>query len=87
MALRQHDLKNTMLKKISLDEFTPKTGETKDVMVVGFHIHEQQETTGWKMQQYLELKIVLKKVQEPRQRRKPMLRSREVQRKAMQLTY
>lgn len=42
MALRQHDLKNTMLKKISLDEFTPKTGETKDVMVVGFHIHEQQ---------------------------------------------
>jgi len=42
MALRQQDLKNTMLKKISLDEFEPKTGETKDVMVVGFHIHEQQ---------------------------------------------
>ena len=42
MALRQHDLKNTMLKKISLDEFEPKTGDTKDVMVVGFHIHEQQ---------------------------------------------
>ena len=42
MALRQEDLKNTMLKKISLDEFEPKTGETKDVMVVGFHIHEQQ---------------------------------------------
>tara|TARA_Y100000768_G_scaffold94197_1_gene68242 strand:+ start:20482 stop:21264 length:783 start_codon:yes stop_codon:yes gene_type:complete len=42
MALRQQDLKNTMLKKISVDEFEPKTGETKDVMVVGFHIHEQQ---------------------------------------------
>tara|TARA_B100000900_G_scaffold408573_1_gene423037 strand:- start:7474 stop:8256 length:783 start_codon:yes stop_codon:yes gene_type:complete len=42
MALRENDLKNTMLKKISLDEFEPKTGETKDVMVVGFHIHEQQ---------------------------------------------
>ena len=42
MALRQQDLKNTMLKKISLDEFEPKTGDTKDVMVVGFHIHEQQ---------------------------------------------
>ena len=42
MALRQQDLKNTMLKKISLDEFEPKTGETKDVMVVGFHIHAQQ---------------------------------------------
>lgn len=42
MALREQDLKNTMLKKISVDEFEPKTGSNNEVMVVGFHIKEHQ---------------------------------------------
>lgn len=42
MALREQDLKNTMLKKISIDEFEPKTGSNNDVMVLGFHIKEHQ---------------------------------------------
>lgn len=37
MALRENDLVNTVLKQISLDEFQPKTGDEKDVAVVGFH--------------------------------------------------
>lgn len=40
MALKEGDLKNTMLKKISIDEFEPKTGEAADVMVVGFYLNE-----------------------------------------------
>ena len=35
MALRENDLVNTVLKNISIDEFEPKTGDSKDVMVVG----------------------------------------------------
>jgi hypothetical protein len=42
MALREQDLKNTMIKKISVDEFEPKTGSNNDVMVIGFHIKEHQ---------------------------------------------
>lgn len=38
MALRENDLKNTVLKRISIDEFQPKTGDEKDVAVVGFHV-------------------------------------------------
>jgi len=40
MALKEGDLKNTMLKKISIDEFEPKTGENQDVMVLGFYLNE-----------------------------------------------
>lgn len=40
MALKEGDLKNTMLKKISVDEFEPKTGESADVMVVGMYLNE-----------------------------------------------
>ena len=29
MPLRERDLENTVLKKISIDEFEPKTGEKK----------------------------------------------------------
>ena len=42
MALREQDLKNTMIKKISVDEFEPKAGSNNDVMVIGFHIKEHQ---------------------------------------------
>jgi hypothetical protein len=38
MALRENDLANTVLKHISLDEFQPKTGDEKDVAVLGFHV-------------------------------------------------
>lgn len=40
MGLRAGDLKDTILKKISIDEYEPKTGDSKDVMVVGFHVTE-----------------------------------------------
>ena len=40
MALKEGDLKNTMLKKISIDEFEPKTGESADVMVIGMYLNE-----------------------------------------------
>jgi len=42
MALRENDLQNMMLKKISIDEFEPKTGNAKDVMVLGFSIRENE---------------------------------------------
>ena len=34
------DLKDTILKKISIDEYEPKTGEAKDVVVLGFYLNE-----------------------------------------------
>lgn len=37
MALRHGDLIDTMLSKISIDEFEPKTGNSEDVIVVGFY--------------------------------------------------
>lgn len=41
MTLREGDLQNTVLKKISIDEFEPKTGKSENVMVVGFHVNDQ----------------------------------------------
>lgn len=38
MGLRHGDLSDTVLKKISIDEFEPKTGEVKDIIVVGFYV-------------------------------------------------
>ena len=40
MALKEGDLKSTILKKISIDEFEPKTGEAQDVMVLGMYLNE-----------------------------------------------
>lgn len=37
MSLREGDLKDTILSKVSIDEFEPKTGDPADVMVVGFY--------------------------------------------------
>lgn len=37
MSLQPGDLKDTILKKISFDEFEPKTGDERDVAVVGFY--------------------------------------------------
>ena len=40
MALKEGDLKSTVLKKISIDEFEPKTGDAADVMVLGMYLNE-----------------------------------------------
>ena len=40
MALKEGDLKNTILKNISIDEFEPKTGDVADVMVIGLYLNE-----------------------------------------------
>ena len=40
MPLAEGDLKNTVLKRLSLDEYEPKTGDSQDVMVLGFHIKD-----------------------------------------------
>jgi hypothetical protein len=40
MALKENDLVNTVLKKISVDEFEPKTGNSEDVLVLGFQLSE-----------------------------------------------
>jgi len=41
MGIKHGDLADTILKKISIDEFEPKTGDVKDVVVVGFNLVEQ----------------------------------------------
>lgn len=41
MGLKRLDLKDTVLKKISIDEFEPKTGDSKDVSVIGFCLTEE----------------------------------------------
>ena len=40
MSLREGDLKNVVLKKLSIDEFEPKTGDAKNVLVLGFQVTE-----------------------------------------------
>ncbi len=40
MALKENDLINTVLKKISVDEFEPKTGTSENVLVLGFQLSE-----------------------------------------------
>lgn len=40
MALKEGDLKDVVLKKLSIDEFEPKTGDAKDVLVLGFQVTE-----------------------------------------------
>ena len=42
MPLSEMDLRNTVLKKISIDEYEPKTGDSQDVMVLGFHINDSK---------------------------------------------
>lgn len=42
MGLRRGDLQDTILSKISVDEFEPKTGPLNEVVVVGFYLVEDQ---------------------------------------------
>lgn len=41
MGLKHGDLKDTVISRISIDEFEPKTGDSKDVVVVGIRVTEQ----------------------------------------------
>ena len=45
MSLRERDLEHSMLKKISIDEFEPKTGKEQDVAVVGFYVNSSDAGT------------------------------------------
>ena len=35
MGLHEGDLQDTILKKVSIDEYEPKTGDSADVLVLG----------------------------------------------------
>lgn len=42
MSIQNGDLKHLMLKKISIDEFKPKSGDSADVLLIGFYLREQK---------------------------------------------
>jgi hypothetical protein len=42
MSLMHGDLKGTVLPDVSIDEFTPKAGDVKDVIVVAFYLTDQE---------------------------------------------
>ena len=42
MGLNVDDLKDTMLSKVSIDEFMPKTGDVEDVITAGFYVMESE---------------------------------------------
>jgi hypothetical protein len=42
MGLKQSELKDTMLSKVSIDEFEPKTGDVEDVITAGFYVSESE---------------------------------------------
>lgn len=42
MSLQHGDLSGTVLPNISIDEFEPKAGNDKDVIVVAFHLNDQE---------------------------------------------
>lgn len=41
MGLKHRDLEHTVLSRISIDEYEPKTGEARDVVVLGFRVMDQ----------------------------------------------
>lgn len=43
MGLSVEDLKDTILKKVSIDEYEPKTGDSSDVLVLGFSLKESSQ--------------------------------------------
>lgn len=42
MSLKNGDLAGTILPNVSIDEFEPKAGSTKDVIVVAFYLNDQE---------------------------------------------
>ena len=45
MSLQPGDLKGVVTDEISIDEFEPKTGDEKDVAVVGFYVNSEEAGT------------------------------------------
>tara|TARA_B100001093_G_C26791379_1_gene999113 strand:- start:386 stop:1153 length:768 start_codon:yes stop_codon:yes gene_type:complete len=43
MGLHTGDLQDTMLKKVSIDEYEPKTGDASEVLVLGFSLRESTQ--------------------------------------------
>jgi len=56
MPLKPNDLRYTVLKKISFDEFEPKTGDERDVAVLGFYV--SQEDAGKDLYSFLSDSVV-----------------------------
>jgi hypothetical protein len=42
MSLKNGDLAGTILSTVSIDEFEPKAGDTKEVIVVAFYLNDQE---------------------------------------------
>jgi hypothetical protein len=42
MTLKNEDLKGTIVPEVSIDEFNPKSGEEKDVIVIAFFLTDQE---------------------------------------------
>ena len=42
MGIKQGELKDTILSKVSIDEFVPKTGDVEDVITAGFYVSESE---------------------------------------------
>lgn len=42
MTLKFNELQDLVLPKISIDEFSPKTGSNKDVIVLGFYVKDRE---------------------------------------------
>jgi len=42
MGIKQGELKDTILSKVSIDEFVPKTGDVEDVITAGFYVAESE---------------------------------------------
>ena len=55
MPLSEMDLRNTVLKRLSIDEYEPKTGDSQDVMVLGFHINDSKP--GKDLYKFLNIKL------------------------------
>lgn len=56
MSLRENNLQDTMLRKISFDEFLPKTGNEDEVAVIGFYLME--ESPGKDLYVFLNTSVV-----------------------------
>ena len=56
MGIQSGDLKDTVLSKISIDEFEPKTGDSKDVVVLGIKVIES--AVGQDLYNFLNSSIV-----------------------------
>lgn len=45
MGLKYNDLKDTIIKSFDIDTYEPKTGESKDVVVIAFYFKEEAAAT------------------------------------------